>query len=297
LPVNFSWLYKNSIFTAMQRSRNQWFGVITFLVLVAASILVTLEPWKKSSRKLLTTLEAGGPPASITIQWDRPDMAYPETNTTDTILVYTGFDLGYNERFEQAAWVAYVLTRQEAEAGMVERTDHFRADTSILTGSADLADYRGSGYDRGHLAPAGDMKWSEKAMDESFLLSNMSPQDPSFNRGIWRRLEEQVREWAIEKDSLYVITGPVFESIRGVIGENEVGVPGSYFKVLVDLSPPQHDMVAFLLPNDGSPKEPIGYAISVDSLEKVTGYDFFARAPDQEGIDWLESHLLIDSWK
>lgn len=141
------------------------------------------------------------------------------------------------------------------------------------------------------------MKWSEQAMHESFLLSNISPQYPSFNRGIWRQLEEKVRQWAIEKDSLYVITGPVLDPIRGVIGENEVGIPGYYFKVLVDLSPPEYSMIAFLLPNNGSTNELSDYAITVDSLEKVTGYDFFARAPDQEMIDWMEGVLVSADWR
>jgi endonuclease G len=147
------------------------------------------------------------------------------------------------------------------------------------------------------MVPAGDLKWSEQAMDESFLLSNMSPQDPSFNRGIWRRLEEKVRDWVLEKDSLYVITGPVLNTVEGFIGDNEVGIPGSYFKVVVDLSPPDHDMAAFLLPNKGSSSDPARYAISVDSLESVTGYDFFAFAPDQPIIEWLESTLEKDHWK
>jgi endonuclease G len=141
------------------------------------------------------------------------------------------------------------------------------------------------------------MKWSRQAMSESFLLSNMSPQEGSFNRGIWKRLEEQVREWAIEKDSIYVISGPVFRDIRDTIGENKVGVPGYYFKVLADLSPPGHSMIAFLLPNEGSRAELNRFAISVDSLESFTGYDFFAAAPDQEVISWLEAHPDPSSWE
>jgi endonuclease G len=280
----------------MQLTKNQWFGLITFVILLLASYLVTVEPWKKSSSSLLRNRE-GGPPLPITIHWNGLEAGYPDTHTADTILRYSGFDLGYNEQFEQAAWVAYVLTRDEVLSSNVERNDHFRPDTLIHSGSADLSDYRRSGYDRGHLAPAGDLKWSERAMDESFLLSNMSPQDPSFNRGIWRRLEEKVRDWVVEKDSLYVITGPVLNHVENFIGDNQVGVPGSYFKVLVDLSPPDHDMAAFLLPNQGSSSDPTRYVISVDSLESVTGYDFFAFAPDQQIIEWLESTVDIDNWK
>jgi endonuclease G len=244
-----------------------------------------------------TALPGEGPPANIRLAWANLSEGYPLTSTTDTIRSYLGYDLGYNEQFEQASWVAYVLTRQEVESGIVERTDDFRADTLISSGTAELNDYRGSGYDRGHLAPAGDMKWSETAMNESFYLSNMSPQNPSFNRGIWRRLETQVRNWALEKDSLYIITGPLLESIDSFIGDNQVGVPPAYFKVLVDLSPPDHSIIAFLLPNSGSSEPLEQFAVTVDSLEQLTGYDFFAASPGQEGIEWLEAELRLDIWK
>jgi endonuclease G, mitochondrial len=281
----------------MATTKNQRFGIITLIVLIIATYLVTTEPWKKSSTELGAAMGPETPPPNITIRWTDLASGYPKAPTADTILSYTGFDLAYNEQFEQAAWVAYVLTREEIETGTSDRTDNFRPDTLIATGSATLADYRGSGFDRGHLAPAGDMKWSQLAMSQSFLLSNMSPQQPSFNRGIWLRLEDRVRDWAIEKDSLYVITGPVFAEVDSLIGENRVGVPRYFFKVLVDLSPPDHDMIAFLLPNSGSSTDLLHFAITVDSLEQFTGYDFFSNAPDQETINWLEERIETAHWK
>jgi endonuclease G len=277
-------------------TKNQRFGLIVFIFLIIAAILVTMEPWKRSGTALRGALVADVPPASLSIRWDNLASGYPLTHTSDTILKYTGFDLGYNEQFEQAAWVAYVLSREEIESGTVDRTDNFREDTSISTGSAAPADYRGSGFDRGHLAPAGDMKWDELAMSQSFLMSNMSPQTPAFNRGIWRRLETKVRDWAVEKDSIYVITGPLFSPKDSLIGENGVGIPGFYFKVLVDLSPPDHDMIAFLLPNSGSSEELMTFSITVDSLEQLSAYDFFGGAPDQELIRWLEARIEPGNW-
>ena len=276
-------------------SKNQRFGLITFFVLIIAAIVVTVEPWKKPGRSLETAL-VGAPPAPIRIRWKTLGDGYPETPLSDTLRTYSGFDLAYNETYEQASWVAYILTRDEVERGTIPRTDNFRSDTSIATGSALLADYRGSGFDRGHLAPAGDMKWSRNAMSESFLLSNMSPQDPSFNRGIWKKLEDQVRNWAVEKDSLYVVTGPVLSSVSSTIGKNEVGIPGYYFKVLVDLSPPDHSFIAFLMPNERSSEELASFAITVDSLELFTGYNFFSTAPDPEIIEWLEAQLDLAGW-
>ena len=281
----------------MKLTKRERFGLLTFLLLIIAAYLVTVEPWKGDSADLRTTIIPGGAPPVISIQWADLTTGYPDTKTTDTIRSYEGFDLGYNEAYEQAAWVAYVLTREEVESGVAVRKDNFRPDTTIITGSAMLKDYKGSGFDRGHLAPAGDMKWSKLAMSESFLLSNMSPQSPSFNRGIWKKLEEQSRKWAIEKDSIYVITGPALNSIETTIGVNEVGVPLQYFKVLVDLSPPDHSFIAFLMPNRKSSASLLSFAISVDSLEQFTGYNFFANAPDKQVVDWLEGELALDRWE
>jgi len=280
----------------MQISKTQRFGLITFIVLLIIAYLVTTEPWKKNSGELQTSMGPETSPPVISIVWSDLSAGYPLAPTADTILSYSGFDLAYNEEFEQAAWVAYVLSREEIESGTVERSDNFRSDTNLATGSASLDDYRGSGFDRGHLAPAGDMQWDSTAMSESFLMSNMSPQVPAFNRGIWKNLETEVRSWALEKDSIYVITGPVLASIDNFIGENQVGIPPYYFKVLVDLSPPDHSLIAFLLPNTASSESLMHFAISVDSLEQVTGYNFFAAAPDQEVMDWLEKELPLDSW-
>jgi len=281
----------------MQLSKRQRFGLISFAVLLLLAYLVTTEPWKKSGARFQTSLEPETSAMEITIDWVDLASGYPMATEADTILSYTGFDLAYNEKYEQAAWVSYVLTREEIESGTIERSDNFRSDKNISTGSASLADFRGSGYDRGHLAPAGDMKWAEEAMSESFYLSNMSPQQPRFNRGIWKSLEAQVRNWALEKDSIYVITGPVLHSIDNYIGENRVGIPSYYYKVLVDLSPPDHSLIAFLLPNSASSDSLLSFAITVDSLEKFTGYDFFAEAPNQEVMEWLERQYDLDSWK
>jgi endonuclease G len=280
----------------MSMTKKQRFGLIALIILIIAAYLVTTEPWKKPSGKLQTAIGVETPPLNLTIRWNNLASGYPLAVTADTILHYTGFHLGYNEQFEQAAWVAYVLTREEIETETASRTDNFRPDTSIASGSATPGDYRGSGFDRGHLAPAGDMTWNQLAMSQSFLMSNMSPQLPEFNRGIWSRLETEVRNWAREKDSLYVITGPLFTEHDSLIGSNGVGVPGFYFKVLVDLSPPDHDMIAFLLPHSGSSEALLNFAITVDSLELITGYDFFANAPDQEVIEWLEREVHPENW-
>jgi len=130
----------------------------------------------------------------------------------------TGYAFLYSERHEQPLWVSYKLTKTEVQNKVAKRTDNFRLDPAIKTGSAILADYKGSGYDHGHLAPAGDMAWSKKAMSDSFFLTNMSPQIPALNRGMWRILEEQIRKWTLKEQELYIITGPIIRPNYKTIG-------------------------------------------------------------------------------
>ncbi len=207
---------------------------------------------------------------------------------------YAGFTLEYNEQTEQAKWVAYELTRMEVR-GSVDRTDNFKADPNISTGSADLSDYKKSGYDRGHLAPAGDMKWSREAMNESFFMSNMSPQLPAFNRGIWKKLEEQVREWAVDNDKILVVTGPIITKGYETIGENEVAIPAFYYKVILDITEPNIKGIGFILPNK-KVEDPLSeYAMTIDEVERATGIDFFYQLPDEKETI-LESRLELRKW-
>lgn len=206
---------------------------------------------------------------------DGLEIAYANTSA---IVRHAAFTLEYDEHYEQAKWVAYMLTRQNA-AGKNARTNNFRVDPTVKTGSATPADYRGSGYDRGHLAPAADFKWSGRAMSETFFMSNMSPQKPSFNRDIWSRLEAQVRRWATEKDTLYIVTGGILKGSLPTIGGN-VAVPEFYFKVILLHRPPIEEAIGFILPNAGSKKHVMDFAVSVDSVESATGIDFFPALPD-----------------
>ena len=212
----------------------------------------------------------------------------------DDIIKHTGFTLCYNEQHEQASWVAYELTDIKAN-GQEARTNKFVIDPLVSTGTADNRDYGGSGYDRGHLAPAADMAWSETTMQESFYFSNMSPQTPSFNRGIWKKLEEQVREWAIENKIIYVTTGPVLSDHLPQIGPNKVSVPQFYYKVLLDFDKPEQKAIGFILPNEASSGELSTFAVSIDSVEAITGINFFHHLPD-DIEQLLESRFDAKKW-
>ena len=210
------------------------------------------------------------------------------------LVQHSYYTLSYNEKYEQANWVYYILTDSMVIAGGQERTNKFKVDELVPTGSAKSSDYTKSGYDRGHLCPAADMDFNRTAMEESFLMSNVSPQTPDFNRGIWKDLETQVRDWAKQKHKLYVVTGPVFSDSNGTIGHDNVLVPGYFYKVLYD-DTTHPEIIAFVLPNRKSERPLSDFAISVDELEKITGFDFFSQLPDNIE-DKIESKVELAGW-
>ncbi len=236
------------------------------------------------------------PAAPVPTTGDYDNLAYGVPGPADTIINREGYALGYIEYHEQPAWVIYHMTKEEATTKATSREDNFRPDPEVPTGSATLADYRGSGYDRGHLAPAADMAYSVKTMDESFYLSNMSPQRGEFNRGIWKDLEAQVRSFAISEGDIYVVTGPILPQKKSLtIGASKVTVPERYYKVVWDRTPPEK-MIGFILQNSGSSQSLQSFAVTVDAVEEATGLNFFSEIP-QPQQEQLESTLTINAWK
>ena len=221
---------------------------------------------------------------------------YP-TSTTDQVIQHDFYTLSYAEKYEQAEWVAYELDKNNLNARSVARSNRFKTDPKVETGSASPSDYVRSGYDRGHLAPAADMAFSQEAMTQSFFMSNISPQLPSFNRGIWRELEEQTRDWCEANGHLYVATGPVLtrRAIKRFGKDKRVAAPRYYYKVLLDLREPEQKAVAFLLPNAKSNERINEYIVSIDSVEALTGIDFFPALPD-ELEELLESYSNPLRW-
>ena len=208
------------------------------------------------------------------------------------VVKYNYYSLSYNEYHEQANWVYYKLNNLML-LGTTKRTNNFRTDYNISSKSSSPSDYRGSGYDRGHLAPAGDMKINSRAMSESFLMSNISPQNPSFNRGGWKKLESLVRMWSRNRAS-YVTTGGVLNSNSyRKIGKNKISVPTQFYKVI--FIPSENKMIAFLMPNQKIENSLKNYVVSVDHIEEITGIDFHHKLEDElEGK--LESISNIEKW-
>ncbi len=222
---------------------------------------------------------------------------YP-TSTTKEIIPHTFYVLSYSSADKQAEWVAYMHTKQQVLDAKYERANNFRKDPLIKKSStsATLEDYKGSGYDRGHLAPAGDFKFDSVAMSESFFLTNMSPQLPDFNRGIWQRVEQQVRNWVQEYDTLYIVTGGALKYPMGTIGKKEVTIPKYFYKVVLDYKGNQPKAIGFVLQNEKGAKKLREYAVTIDSVESMTGIDFFSALPDSiENL--LESKIDTTLWK
>ena len=224
------------------------------------------------------------------------DLELPAAVKGEQIIRHTGYTLSYNEEAEQASWVAYELTRDEVLSTNVERKDNFREDKSVRTGSASLEDYRGSGYDRGHMAPAADFRWSAEAMSDTFYLSNMSPQNSTLNRGLWADLEAIVRQMAVDNEAVYVVTGPVLsEEPIETIGPNNVWVPQRYYKVVLDYTDPDIKAIGFVIPNESTTGDIKSYVKTVDEVEELTGLDFFPLLPD-DVEEIVESTVNIGKW-
>ena len=218
----------------------------------------------------------------------------PRLKDDESYLQHLAYGFVYDEEHEQAKWIAYCLTKKEA-LGTLERSDNFEEDQLVTSGTASDRDYAKSGYDRGHLAPAADMRWSATSMDESFYYSNMSPQIPAFNRGIWKKLEGKVRSWAVELDSILIVTGPILTPNLPHIGTNQVSVPRYYYKAIVDFKGSHSKAIAFVLPNSGSKRPLMEFALSINELEKLTKIDFFYQLDDSLEKS-LESVICKTCW-
>lgn len=211
------------------------------------------------------------------------EVYHPFTNdvkgSDGELVEHTYYKLSYNEETEQADWVAYMLTSQML-SGDAKRKDNFRSDPEVETESASKYDYKGTKYDRGHLMPAATCKFDQQAMDETFFMSNMSPQYYSFNRGIWKKTEELVRDWTREYGHLFVISGPAAFIPDSVIGENNIAIPSHYYKSILYKQGDVCQSVAFLFENKKHQGNPVEFMVPVDSVEAITGLDFFWELPD-----------------
>jgi len=219
------------------------------------------------------------------------DFPVPRLPQGSRLLENTAYIASYNSSYKQSDWIFYALGKNELRS-CVERSNNFRVDARVPAGeAAQLSDYRNSGFDRGHLIPAGDSRWSEVAMKDSFLLTNVSPQRSGFNSGIWAKFEGIVRAWAINLKIL-VTTGPLLSNSLPTIGTGKIAVPEYFYKVLTTTNQKETKAIAFLLPTDAS-GDLAKYAMTVDQLEEITGLDFLMGL---QGEEQAESHFDLENW-
>lgn len=223
-----------------------------------------------------------------------PDFFLP-TSTTGELVFHEHFALSYHETFEQAEWIAYTLEPKHLTYDDRERP-YFIEDPKVKSKSADWRNFRGSGYDRGHLCPAGDRRFSEQAYNETFYTSNISPQNANFNAGIWNELELKIRQWCKQYGTLYISTGGILEKGLPTIGEEEVAVPKAYFKIVARGDEKKLKVLAFLIPHQDTRASLQEFLVTVDTLEELTGINFFNNLTDSLENE-IEKQLLHDGWK
>lgn len=216
------------------------------------------------------------------------------SSTTGEVVKHEFYALSYSEPHEQAEWVAYELKKSHLTHDDRKRP-YFIEDPKVSSKSADWKNYRGSGYDRGHLCPAGDRRFSEQAYNETFYTSNISPQDKEFNAGVWNRLEQQVRNWCRRYGDLVVITGGVLEEGLEEIGEEDVDVPRAFYKIILRKEGEQMKVLAFLMDARESQAPLDTFLVPVTTLEARTGLDFFQKQP-KSWQDRLEKTVDASGW-
>ncbi len=209
------------------------------------------------------------------------DFLLPTSKLPGDLIRHEGYTLSYREQYKDAEWVAYPLLADDTKGDADRKNEQFRPDPLVESGTALPSDYTRSGYDRGHLAPAADFKFSQRMMRETFFMSNITPQVPQFNRGIWSDLENQVRVWARRDKGIYVVTGPVLKPGLPTIGKStEVSVPAKFYKVILYCNSPDIRLIGFLLNNEQANSSLQEFVVPVDLIEQLTGLDFFPKIPD-----------------
>lgn len=198
----------------------------------------------------------------------------------NTIIVTDSSKIAYTVSFDSnnriPRWVAYDLTAEELSGTASRKGKNFRPDDNAGVKQADNYDYRNSGWTKGHLAPAGDFKWSDNAQNDTFYYTNCCPQTEYFNGTSWERLESRVRDWAKLFGKLYIVTGPIIgDAVNGYIGSNRIIIPDAFFKAILTKDGDTYQSIGFIMENTSNPQPYTSCCVSVDEIETITGLDLF----------------------
>lgn len=228
---------------------------------------------------------------------DTARLELPAIESDDYLIEYQGYVSSYDALTKTPEWVAYELTKDETYGDAVRDGKFFSPDDRVLLPQADDDDYRGSGWTRGHLAPAADFRWSDDAMWETFYFTNCCPQDEELNNGMWNTLEKKCRTWARRFGKVYIVTGPIIGDNRyGTIGDSHVVIPDAFFKAIMVQSGNHWQSIAFVMQNRSYNYNMQSCAMSVDELEELTGFDLFAAMDDAAEAD-MEKNYKLSFWK
>lgn len=247
-----------------------------------------------------SSLASGGKKSAATAVADGEykDLEIPARlkSVPEQILRRTGYTVSYNSNRRVPNWVAWCLTPKRLTGNSKRSDAKFHEDTDVPEPRAIDFDYVRSVYDRGHMCPAGDNKWSEKAMEDCFRITNMCPQDGGLNRGMWNSIEQQCRAWAKKYGKVYVVCGPIYlNQQHRKIGKNKVVVPEAFFKVVLCMEGTPK-AIGFICRNQSQKgKKKTDFINTIDDVERITGYDFFSKLPD-DIEDKVEAHADINEW-
>ena len=220
---------------------------------------------------------------------------YIRNEVANQVLIRSSYVVSYNQTTKCPNWVAWHLTSEHTD-GVFPRDNSYYEDEDVPSPRATNEDYRGSGWSRGHMCPAGDNKWDGVAMRESNLLTNMCPQHASLNSGVWNVIENDCRKWARKFGDVYIVCGPVLlNKEHETIGANKVVVPEAFFKVVLRMNP-QPAAIGFIIRNNEGKKKRDQFINTVDDVERITGMDFFPALPD-DIENKVEAYANINDWK
>lgn len=268
----------------------------------------SLDKWKDEASNLASKLIENGSDSRITnhdIEKKKSSNArkleLPAAleHTPELIINHIGYIVSFNREHNNPNWSAWELTAEETD-GNEPREDIFLPDPNVPEPHrVTTDDYKGSGYDRGHMCPAADMKWSQEAMHDCFYMTNICPQTHSLNSGGWQVLESACRRWARQEGSIYIICGPVYNNTRKhkTIGtEHKITIPTGFFKCILSTRPGHEKAIGFYYTNRQTPQKMEDCAISVDSIETLTGMNFFVNL-DKVTEKRVEASCDLKEWK
>ncbi|MCR4663981.1 MAG: DNA/RNA non-specific endonuclease [Paludibacteraceae bacterium] len=270
---------------------------LTILTLAVAGLLVVSYVYNKSHTSAQTATQSveRQMPGTIPVE---ANIEIPRwvTEQAEQYIEHTGYTVSYNPKRKIPNWVAYCLESAEV-AGTYSRTDKFVPDPMVKGDKVVTKDYSGSGYDRGHMAPAADMRWSEQAMRESFYMTNICPQNHNNNAGDWKDLEELVRDLSTKYGNIYICCGPIVTDENETIGkERKIVVPQAFFKVLLrQKKDGGWTAIGFVMPNAAGNRPLMTYMKTIDEVEEMTGIDFYPALPD-DTENAVEADYTVSDW-